>query len=170
MIDKRQLRELVTDTLEHLEELTRGKIPFSYEAVELLMMTAAHESNLGTYIKQIKGPALGIFQMEPETYNDIQENYIDYRPWLNFAVIAMAPMGTATKEASDELAWNLKLQIIMARIHYFRVDEALPKPKGPDDLERFLGELARYAKQYYNTDEGSASESDYLEAYKKYAL
>lgn len=161
MIDKQQLRELIVDTLEHLDEITKGKVPFSSEAVELLMMTAAHESKLGTYIRQLNGPALGIFQMEPATYYDIDDNFLEYRPDLDKAVIAMAPMGTATSEAADELAWNLKLQIIMARLHYYRVPESLPKT--PE-------ELAQYAKNYYNTSEGKATAEKYLEDYKKYAI
>lgn len=158
MIDKHQLREFIKETLVHFDELTG--IPYSDEAVELLMMTAAHESKLGTYIRQLNGPALGIFQMEPETYNDIQENFLEYRPHLDKAVIAMAPMGSATAEAADELAWNLKLQIIMARLHYYRVPEGLPK-----DIEG----LAEYAKKYYNTKEGKATAEKYLTDYKKYA-
>lgn len=158
MINKEQLREFIKDTLEHLDELTGGKIPYSDDAVELLMMTAAHESHLGSYIKQVGGPALGIFQMEPETYYDIHENYIEYRPWLESAVISLCPMGTATAEAADELLWNLKLQVVMARVHYFRVPHAIPSHKEP----RLM---AQYAKQFYNTYEGKALVQDYLDSY-----
>ena len=37
----------------------------------LSLCTAAIESNCGYYIKQVGGPALGIWQMEPETHDDI---------------------------------------------------------------------------------------------------
>jgi len=37
----------------------------------LLLCTAAIESNCGYYIKQIGGPALGPWQMEPATHDDI---------------------------------------------------------------------------------------------------
>ena len=50
-------------------------------AAEALMLgTVAQESHCGRYLHQLgKGPALGIFQMEPTTYRDIWENYIAYR-------------------------------------------------------------------------------------------
>ena len=44
------------------------------EARLLLLATAAIESDCGYYIKQVNGPALGIWQMEPDTYNDIIDN------------------------------------------------------------------------------------------------
>lgn len=62
-MDKKQLRELVTHVLKKYDL-------YSADAVELLMLTAATESNLGCYIKQVGGgPALGIFQCEPNTYD-----------------------------------------------------------------------------------------------------
>ena len=43
---------------------------FSPEAVALVLGTACVESQCGEYIKQMgKGPALGIFQIEPATYS-----------------------------------------------------------------------------------------------------
>ena len=52
----------------------------STSAVELLLGTMATESWAGTYIKQIKnGPALGVYQMEPATHDDIVINYLNHR-------------------------------------------------------------------------------------------
>ena len=49
----------------------------SASARKLLHYTAACESNCGEYIKQFpSGPALGIFQMEVNTYYDLWDNYI----------------------------------------------------------------------------------------------
>lgn len=52
---------------------TLEKIELWSEAAEnLLLGTTAQESHMGTYIKQVgKGPALGIYQMEPATHKDI---------------------------------------------------------------------------------------------------
>ena len=53
---------------------------WSQEAEDLLIGTAAQESHLGTYLRQLgDGPALGIFQMEPATHNDIHENFLRYK-------------------------------------------------------------------------------------------
>ncbi len=60
-MDKTQLRELIQVVLKEYDLYSR-------DAEELLMLTAATESNLGYYIKQKGGgPALGIFQCEPDT-------------------------------------------------------------------------------------------------------
>lgn len=66
-MDKAQLRELITHVLKKYDL-------HSDNAVELLMLTAAVESNLGHYIKQVGGgPALGIFQCEPATLDWTRE-------------------------------------------------------------------------------------------------
>lgn len=56
-----QLKKVVTETLKEMDR-------FKPECVELLCMIAAHESMLGKYRKQIKGPALSLFQIEPRTH------------------------------------------------------------------------------------------------------
>ena len=46
----------------------------SQDAVTLLTGTAAKESIVGKYVKQINGPALGIYQIEPNTHQDLWHN------------------------------------------------------------------------------------------------
>ena len=60
---------IIKPTLEYM-----GGNYYSKDAAFLLLCTAAVESNCGYYIKQVGGPALGIWQMEPDTYNDIIDN------------------------------------------------------------------------------------------------
>ena len=163
MIEKEQLRNLIQITLKEFEEETKGKVKYSEPAVELLMMTAAHESKLGSYIEQMNGPALGIFQMEPATEADIWDNYLYYRPELELAISSFS-MGDSF---AQELKWNLKYAIVMARIHYYRVPSSLPKDM---DSQGAYNALAVYAKKYYNTDEGKATASKYLEDYESYAI
>jgi hypothetical protein len=139
-MNKKQLRELIQDVLKSLEP----NIPYSEAAVELLMMTAAHESNLGEFIKQVKGPALGIYQMEPATYNDIFDNYLIYKHW------------SPTRLGADVLRWSLWHSTTLARIHYYRVAEALPET---------IEGASEYAKKYYNTIAGKATATKYLEDY-----
>ena len=79
-----QYREVIIDTLQKFEQL--GGAKFSTDAVELLMMIAAHESLMGKYIKQVNGPALGLFQMEPVTHDDLYKNFISKNQSLDFAV------------------------------------------------------------------------------------
>jgi hypothetical protein len=53
----------------------------SAAAEKLLLATAIQESHL-THRKQIRGPALSYFQIEPETHQDIWDNFLAYRPTL----------------------------------------------------------------------------------------
>ena len=49
---------------------------------ELVHGTAIVESGL-TYLKQHgDGPALGVWQIEPATHEDLYTNFLDYRPEL----------------------------------------------------------------------------------------
>ena len=53
---------------------------WSEAAGELVLGTAIVESNL-TYLKQHgDGPALGLWQVQPKTHEDLYANYLNYRP------------------------------------------------------------------------------------------
>ena len=149
-ISKHDVRDLIEETLKEANL-------FSREAVELLMLTAAVESQMGTYLKQRGGgPAKGIFQMEPATHDDIWNNFIQFRPKI-------AEYLTGDYEvayAPDEMVWNLKYAIIMARIHYLRVSSPIP---------RDIDDMAAYWKKYYNTYKGKGSIEKAITAYKIYA-
>ena len=161
-MNAKQLRELVVrPTLEYLAPA----IPYSKEAEDLLMMTAAHESYLGTYLKQVNGPALGIYQMEPATHDDIWYNFILSRENLKDSVTNLADSYTEylvengksfSKYVNRGLISNLAYATAMARVHYWRVPEPLPKD---------LRGLAEYAKKYWNTELGKATADDYYNAY-----
>lgn len=118
----------------------------SNDAVNLLSETTAVESAFGKYNKQIGGgPALGIFQMEPNTRDDIINNYIRYRPYLH-------------KFKHGDLM-DEQYAIIMARIHYLRVRSPIPS----DRLGR-----AYYWKKYFNTYKGKGSIRGYMEKCERY--
>jgi hypothetical protein len=151
MIEKQQLRELITKILKEVDY-------YSPEAVELMMMTAAVESRLGSYLRQVDGPALGIFQMEPGTELDIWHNYLKYRDGLS-EMVANYSVGFR----KDELEWNLAYQIIMTRIHYFRVPQALPPV---DDITG----MAWYWKKHYNSKLGKGTVDKAVKAYKELCL
>ena len=149
---KEQLRDLVSETLKEIDL-------HSIHAENLILGTIAQESGFGTYIKQLgNGPALGICQMEPNTFRDIIDNYLYYKPSLLGKIIQSCK---ASHISPDYMVWNLRLSIIMCRIHYLRV----PKPL-PTDLSGY----AKYYKQYYNTYLGAGTEEEYISNYKKYVL
>ena len=129
---------------------------YSKAAEELLLGTAIQESRL-VYLKQIGGgPALGLFQMEPATHDDIWDNYLDYKDTLFDKVYVLA-----CRQPVDphDMIWNLYYAAAMCRIHYYRVPEALPEA---GDYEG----MAKYHKQYYNTPLGSTKLSESIEVFK----
>jgi hypothetical protein len=125
-------------------------------AEELVLGTALQESRL-QYIKQLgSGPALGVFQMEPATHEDIWKNYLAYHPELAERVKSLAAPTTADHPSTNELIGNLWYAAAMCRIHYRRVPEALP---AVGDVPG----MAAYWKEYYNTHLGAGTVEEYEE-------
>jgi len=144
-------KEIVQHTLRHLIP----EIPYTEAAVELLMLTAAQESQLGTYLVQLGGgPALGVYQMEPDTHNDIRLNFLRYRSDLGDLVGALK-----TQEGGYQLVGNLYYATAMARVHYYRVKEPLP---ASDDIHG----LAKYWKRHYNTYLGKGTADEAFASYR----
>jgi hypothetical protein len=134
---------------------------YSPAAVNQLLGTAAVESDFGTYLRQRNGgPGRGVFSMEPATEKDIWENYLDRNDHEDLARDVCMVSGVCGYDP-DALEYNLAYQIVMARIHYWRVEEPLPEPS---DIEG----LARYWKQYYNTHAGKGTVKQFLTKYRKY--
>ena len=131
---------------------------YSKAAAELLLGTAIQESRL-TYLVQLgDGPALGLFQMEPATHDDIWANFLVYKPELGLKVNAL----TCHNRSSEKLIWNLHYAAVMCRVHYYRVSEALPEAS---DISR----QAEYWKQHYNTPLGAGTEEEYMANWHKYS-
>jgi len=153
-MNKDHLRELIARVLEELNLYSR-------DAVELLMLTAAAESNLGEYLKQIgRGPALGIFQMEPSTEKDIWYNYLRHRPALLLSVELLVGNSNVI---NLHLFGNLLYQIALARIHYLRVPAPLPSRL---DAEA----MAAYWKDYFNSRLGKGTVAKAVESYRRLCL
>lgn len=140
--DRKQFRDLIARRL-----IERGL--HSEAAVNLLMGTAAQESRFGTYLRQIRGPAVGVFQMEPGTFNWLRDRYAKDYPEI------------AAREC-DEMEWDLDLAILFARLRYRVVQAPLP---AADDV---MG-LGHYYKAHYNTPAGKATVGDFVKNYNRYA-
>ena len=150
MIRADDLRSLVIEPV--LESLGLK----SESAIRLLLGTAACESNLGTFLQQVGGPALGIYQMEPATHDDIHRHFLAYRPELRAKVLSWSVTGGA----ATEMTWNLAYATAMARMQYLRDDRALPPA---DDLEA----LGHTYKRVYNTHLGAGSAAGFISAYRQ---
>lgn len=134
---------------------------YSESAMNLLAGTCAKESRLGTYFKQLGGgPALGIYQMEPATYNDIFDNYLSANTKYVYRERMYRYIGWKEdfEPPKDMLIYNLGLATCMARLHYSRFSEPLPHKY---DVEG----LAAYWKKYYNTPEGAGTQKEFINDY-----
>ena len=149
--DKHQFRDFIDRTLRVVEL-------HSEAATDLLLKTAAHESKFGTYLRQVKGPALGVFQVEPDTEKDIWLNYLRFNPELIAKIKNLTGIDGPNLSA---LEGDLRYQVIMARLVYRRIKFPLPSPID------ILGQ-AKYWKRHYNTMLGAGSETDFIKAAEKY--
>jgi hypothetical protein len=130
---------------------------YSPEAVNLLLGTMAQESALGKYRKQFGGgPALGIYQMEPATHDDIWQNFLKYKPDLAKKILSVSHV---LRPNALLLENNDVYSTCMCRVHYLRVKEQIPATKEQQAL---------YWKAYYNTWKGKGTTKDYLRNYAKY--
>lgn len=127
-INKKNLRELVVRPTLKEHNL------WSPEAEELLMLTFAQETHLGTYLKQGlqalsdgRGVGRGIGSMEPGTFKWLKELY---------------PHILGNRDV-DELIWDLKLAVISTRLRYRAVAAKIPEA---NDVQG----LALYWNTHYN--------------------
>lgn len=152
--DKNQFRINIIDPVLKSMDL------WSESAVNLLLGTCAVESDFGTYLVQKpNGPALGIYQMEPNTYIDIYNNYLSYRIGLKDLIIKSTR--TISRPNYYDMITNLWYATAMARVHYLRIPEKLPSHNDIDGL-------ANYWKLYYNTPDGKGATQKFIEKYHQY--
>lgn len=171
MIDPQQLRDyIIRPSLKAIGQ-------YSESAEELLMLTAAQETLGGQYVHQVNGPALGIYQMEPRTFDDVKAWTKAKRPaiWQKIEELIIPLKGTFAADIyrkfylqlfdpfeAERMVWDLYFSTAMARCYYLRKPESLPKA---DDVEA----LAGYYKKHWNTFLGVATVDEAIENYNKYA-
>jgi len=135
---------------------------YSTAAGQLLLGTLAVESQMGHFLHQIGGPALGIYQIEPSTHLDIWENYLNFNNQLANQITALMPTPMSVPD-DGLLMTDLRYATIMARLVYYRQSEPLPNV---DDIAA----QGAYWKKYFNTPLGKGSEAGYIDACKRFDL
>jgi hypothetical protein len=154
MINARQLTdEVIIPCLRYLGY-------HSEDAVDLILGTAAHESHLGHYLRQVKGPALGLYQVEPATHSSIWDNYLRYRPELAEKVRQLASVRSINNGIPDhsELIYNLFYSTAICRLVYLPA-----RPPIPSTVQG----RAEYWKAYYNSSQGRGTVEKYLDDYRR---
>ena len=155
MINKAKAQMIKENIIAPIVELLPNP---SESAINLLFYTGIIESNFA-YIHQKNGPALSWWQIEPKTHNDIWKSYLAYRPEISDKLNAVSDV----LGDEEELKTNPFYACAMARIHYLRVPEALPK------FDARAG-MARYWKKYYNTELGKGTEQKFLERLTEWGI
>jgi len=147
------MRQLVSDTLKKLDP----EIPYSLDAENLVLGTGAHESCGWKYRRQLgNGPALGLFQMEPATFNDICKNYLKYHSNISEKIKQICHVSVLS---AIDLISNDRLAICMCRVSYYRQKEPIPK-----SIEGY----AELWKLRYNTPLGKGTEEEFIDNYNAY--
>jgi hypothetical protein len=157
-IEPEHLREVIVDTLKSFDTHIKPRKALSRSAVEMLMLTAAQETYCGRYLRQIRGPALGIFQMEPRSFNDLMLWVTTKKKWIKSY---LDPMRNSLWGWEIDMKANIPFQIVVARVYYLRVPEQFPPP---EDVEA----MARYYKKYWNTHLGAATVEEAMKNYARY--
>lgn len=158
-MDAQQLHDhIIKPTLEYM-----GGNYDSKNARMLLLATAAIESNCGYSLVQKGGPALGPWQMEPETHDDI---------WDNCDALRSDHFSQSIDKLSDDIVWSHDYQFLincltyacaMARLKYSMDKEALPSHNEPY-------EIYRYYKRVYNTHLGASTWEKFQAAWSECGL
>lgn len=149
---------LIVPTLEYLSP----EIQVTPAAVELVLGTALQESHL-EFLRQLgEGPALGLWQCEPATHDDVWDNYLAFQALLASKIRGLASQHLWQQDRHGELVRNLAYACGICRVHYRRVRE--PLPAAGDTYAQ-----AVYWKRYYNTERGAGTVSDYVQAWQRQA-
>ena len=129
------------------------------EARLLLLATAAIESDCGYYIKQVNGPALGIWQMEPDTHDDIWYNCDALSSFTEFdqtdLVELLITFSIGGECNSKDMIDSSLYACAMTRLKYSMDSESLPKITGDRKIDEV--EFYKYYKRVYNTNLGAST-------------
>jgi hypothetical protein len=125
---------------------------YSEDSADLVYKTGMAESGY-RHLRQVSGPALGFFQCEPATMDDVWNNYVSYRAPVK---VQLWDLGYKEDDRMSFLS-NIAVQAAFCRLQYRRDKHALPSK---DDLEA----QAKYWKRVYNTALGKGTVKHFMEA------
>ena len=133
---------------------------YSDDALALVVRTGMAESGY----RALKGmgmgnPAIGFWQIEPDTLLDMMRNYISYRPHYRASLEELG-MEFSGDDIFISVMSNMAVQAGLCRLHYRRDKDPLPSWS---DLEG----QAKYWKRVYNTELGRGTVKHFIKANKK---
>lgn len=151
---------LILDIQEYVIRPALGIIQLGSKSAEILLAGTILCETGGDYLKQVHGPALGLYQIEPTTH-------IDVKKWLmqpknkNLLTYTLSSCFAAILPPDDAcLIYHLRYATIIARFIYYRAPASLPRI---DDAQGF----ANYHKKFYNTPKGKADVTKNIAVFEK---
>ena len=123
-------------------------------AENLLLGTAIQESGLSATTQNGGGPALGKFQMEPATAEDIMDRFLATSGHLELRDEVLSLESACKVNPSDELTTNDQYAAAMARIKYLMIPTSLPNATD-------IHGMAVYWSTYYNAG-GKGTVQEYI--------
>jgi len=173
MIEMNQLKALViVPTLERMDEAFRGAS--NPAAADCLCGIAAHESTIGgvTYLKQVNGPALGIYQIEPATHEDLSYNYLYYQDDKDSLIAELVPIADMNRSdrTHAQLTYDLRYQTAVARAILYRASFAGWPGRDEMSQDHYVAALAVIWKNHWNTHLGAGTEQQYIDAFPREIL
>jgi hypothetical protein len=161
MINSLQMLSVIKETLEEM-----GSKYYSHDAMMLIYRTGLVESKY-KYLMQKGGDniARGFFQCEPWVAVSLCNDYLSYRKELLKKVAGICHLDWSYFTNPEEEKWrsvlttNIIAQIIVCRLHYWRVPKSMPKS---------LDDQAVYWKAFYNTSKGAGTTDHFKEIVVKY--
>jgi len=151
--------------LTHVVRPVLSSIGLPGTASEMLVMgTAAQESQFSAIMQTGGGPAVSMWQMEPNTVKDTWGRMpVKYR-----SIVANDFMFRAFS-LFEQLPGNLYLGAAMCRLIYymkpFRLVEISNSP-----VHNWSGYIAEIWKQYYNTPKGAGTVDQFITNWNKFDL
>jgi len=139
-VSQKHLRGIIRATLQHMG----CKQTADWE--RLLLLTVAVESNMGTWTRQLRGPARGIVQVEPATERDVLRWMQKHKPDLYARIKALrVPARLSIHEAEYNTSYALA---ICYGVYVMRK---------ADPHKKSTRELAAIYKRLFNTMAGKAT-------------
>ena len=102
-------------------------------AVEnIIVATAMVETGLLKFTQDGDGPARGLFQIEGRTYTDLL-SYIKKDAEKVKTILSVCGMDSLPDDV-DAVIWNLRYAVLITRMFYYRIPQALPKSDDADGM------------------------------------
>lgn len=124
---------VVRPTLEHLGETGERALA----AENLLLGTAAQESELGFHLRIKRARGLGIYQVTPQIHVNIWDRYLVRYPDLASEIRGLASQHEFLAHPHAELATNLSYATAIAWMIYRRTNRPLPAASDVLGLGKF---------------------------------